>query len=300
MAGGLQKARNGGSLAKYDPEKGLKKIALLEGVEKHFARAKDAAKLKVAIREKLDAQAEFVFWWDTQANKDKGGRPTKLSTGRVGGFDRLGEDGKPTERIVRRWRQKLNDRDAFERTYQQSVERYRKILEFDSTPHVSQNSGENEWYTPPEYIAAARAVLGEIDLDPASSDKANAVVQASQIFTLQESGLEKPWHGRVWMNPPYAQPLVGQFAAKLADSVKTGDVLAAVVLVNNATETAWFTAIADVSSAVCFPTGRVRFWSPTKETAAPLQGQAVLYAGPNTDGFCTEFRSFGLIARFEH
>jgi len=33
------------TLTKYDPQKGLKKIALLEGVEKHFARAKDATKL---------------------------------------------------------------------------------------------------------------------------------------------------------------------------------------------------------------------------------------------------------------
>lgn len=162
-------------------------------------------------------------------------------------------------------------------------------------PHVAYNAGNNEWYTPPEYIEAARAVLGEIDLDPASTAAANNIVGAALYYTAEDDGLAFFWSGRVWMNPPYASELVSRFSDKLVRHYIAGDVPEALVLVNNATETGWFQAMLERASAVCFVKGRVRFLDPDGNPGAPLQGQAVLYLGGNTGKFAEHFGRFGVI-----
>ncbi len=164
-------------------------------------------------------------------------------------------------------------------------------------PHVAQNTGYNEWYTPEEYIKAARKVMGGIDLDPASSKEANTVVKAKRIFTAEQDGLQQEWKGRVYMNPPYTAGLVSKFIDKMVESVSSNQVTEAVVLVNNATETSWFYQLIQIASAVCFLRGRVKFWQPSGQTGPPLQGQAVIYIGPNVKEFRVEFADLGWTVR---
>jgi ParB family chromosome partitioning protein len=164
-------------------------------------------------------------------------------------------------------------------------------------PHVANNSGENEWYTPHEYIQAAREVMGEIDLDPASSDIANKIVGAKVYFTAEDDGLRYSWDGRVWMNPPYASELIGKFCTKLIYEIQiTQGVDEAIVLVNNATETAWFSELISEAKAVVFTRGRVRFLDINGNPGAPLQGQAIIYFGNHTDRFINSFSKFGWAA----
>lgn len=164
--------------------------------------------------------------------------------------------------------------------------------------HVSSNSGENEWYTPPQYIEAAREVMGRIDLDPASNPLANEWIRADTIYTKDNNGLAQEWHGRVWMNPPYAQPLITNFAEKLVEEYKAGRVSEAIVLVNNATETRWFQTLAGAATAVCFSKGRIKYLDATGTPAnTPLQGQAFLYFGRDDfiGTFDTVFERFGVV-----
>lgn len=162
--------------------------------------------------------------------------------------------------------------------------------------HVANNSGDPEWYTPEKYIEAARDVLGSIELDPASSELANEHVQAAQYYTEEEDGLEQPWGGKVWLNPPYSSGLIEPFTRKLCGAYNRGDVPEAVLLVNNATETKWFQRVLQHASAVCLPKGRIRYINPDREeTNSPLQGQAFLYLGDALGQFANTFEQFGTI-----
>jgi ParB family chromosome partitioning protein len=165
--------------------------------------------------------------------------------------------------------------------------------------HVANNSGNNEWYTPPEYVAAAQDVFahlwfddecprGDVDcdgcdcsaiqVDPASSDVAQRTVRAHTYYTAETNGLEQEWRGTVWMNPPYSGSLVGKFIDKLIHEFTAERVTAAIVLVNNATETAWAQKLLGFSSAVCFPAGRIKYHDATGKPAnTPLQGQMFVF-----------------------
>jgi phage N-6-adenine-methyltransferase len=165
-----------------------------------------------------------------------------------------------------------------------------------STPYLARNTGNNEWHTPAEYLEVVRKVLGTIDLDPASNPVAQETVKASQFFTLENDGLSRPWHGRVWLNPPYSQPAIAQFAEKLVAEWQAGNIEAALVLTNNASDTGWFHTLAQACTAFCLTRGRIGFEAPDGAVAATLRGQAFFYFGTNPVTFHRVFAQYGLTA----
>jgi phage N-6-adenine-methyltransferase len=159
----------------------------------------------------------------------------------------------------------------------------------------TQGTGENEWYTPADIIHDARAVLGVIDLDPASSEQAQRNVRALQYFTLADDGLKRMWHGNVWLNPPHAQPHIEDFADKMIAEIEAGRVASAIMLTHNYTDTAWFQKLATKANAVCFPKGRIRFEAPDGTLASPTQGQAFFYFGKDVPKFSEVFAPLGFV-----
>jgi phage N-6-adenine-methyltransferase len=170
------------------------------------------------------------------------------------------------------------------------------LLSIAGAGHVSAASGENEWYTPERYIDAARRAMGGIDVDPASCEAANLNVSAKVFYSIEDDGLEQSWIGRIWMNPPYSKDLCGRFIEKLRGEVLNGNCQQACVLVNNATETQWGQVLLGISSAVCFPSGRIQFIDKTgKKANSPLQGQMICYIGTDVFNFAEAFQHIGVV-----
>lgn len=167
------------------------------------------------------------------------------------------------------------------------------LLRLATGAHVGHNSGNSEWYTPQEYADAVHSVMGFIDTDPCSCEAANEVVRAETYYTVDDNGLLKEWEGCVFVNPPYGDGTVSEFAAKLVYEIDAGRTTQAIFLVNNCTETRWFQSLVDFASAICFPCGRISFWSPDKKSKSPLQGQVILYFGDGYKRFKQVFSAFG-------
>jgi ParB family transcriptional regulator, chromosome partitioning protein len=158
-------------------------------------------------------------------------------------------------------------------------------------PHAA-GGGSVEWYTPRSYLERARQVMGDFDLDPASSAVAQEQVRAKSYFTVGDDGLSQPWNGRVWCNPPYCE--AGKFVAKLIDEFSAGRISQAVLLVNSYTDTRWFHDAAAACAAICFTKGRIYFERPDGERLEqPAYGSAFIYFGEHVGRFRGAFGEVG-------
>lgn len=107
-----------------------------------------------------------------------------------------------------------------------------------------------EWYTPP-WIFEELDV--SFDLDPASPhDMDLPWIPAKKRYTVFDNGLAKPWHGRVWMNPPYGEET--EFWMRRMAAHGNG-----IALVFSRTDTEWFHEAIATADAALFIKGRIDF-----------------------------------------
>lgn len=157
---------------------------------------------------------------------------------------------------------------------------------------------EIEWYTPPEYIEAARQVMGAIGLDPATDPIPQEWIRATIFYTTLDDGLIQPWQGRVWLNPPYSTTS-GQsnqeiWALKLIKEYQAGQVTEAILLVKASLGYNWFDRLFD-AYPVCFKRGLISFINSDRESGPAKLGSAFFYLGPNLARFASVFSQFGRV-----
>lgn len=171
---------------------------------------------------------------------------------------------------------------------------------------ITGSSETNEWHTPAHIIALARQALGEIDLDPASSAAANAIVQASSYYTSTEDGYARPWGNlatprRVWLNPPYGKEEgerhsnTIRWSRKLITEYEAGRVSAAILLVKAALGYNWFEDLW-YAYTTCFVRERLSFIRPNGDDAGESKhATALVYLGNDIALFTAVFRTVGRV-----
>lgn len=162
------------------------------------------------------------------------------------------------------------------------------------------SSKTNEYYTPPRYVEMARQVMGGIDLDPASCVKAQEIVRARCYYTIADDGLTQPWHGNIFLNPPY-----GKIANRSSQSVWaqaalthwfSGKIDEGIVLLRAAVGYKWFEELWDVFPSVCFARERIAFIRADGSVGGKSkQGAVFFYVGEDTSAFSTVFSSIGRV-----
>ena len=147
------------------------------------------------------------------------------------------------------------------------------------------------WYSPPHIVELIIQVLGEINLDPCADDGRH--IPAGKHYTFADNGLEQPWCGKVYMNPPYSHP--GVWMKKLQLEFETGNVDEAIALVPAATDTNWLSPVLK-TQPVCFWKGRIKFLGQDyKPLSSARQSHVLVYWGNNWQKFREIFKDYGVV-----
>jgi hypothetical protein len=257
-------------------------------------RVKDPTALEGAVLRKLEAQRDFAAQYQGLFQV---GRPEKNSDSavRISGDEWCLSFGFHV-RTVRRWCELL-DVAAYAGRQKAIVRKCWELAELWQAANYS--SVSNEWYTPAKYLEAVREVLGGIDLDPASSAQANAVVRATEFFSQEDDGLTRKWFGRAFMNPPYGKheehrSLAAAFCNKAIDEFATGNIEACIILVNSLHSQSWQRPLYDY--AICFVNHRIHFISADgEENENPTFQNIFVYLGRDIAKFAEVFSRFGYV-----
>jgi hypothetical protein len=135
--------------------------------------------------------------------------------------------------------------------------------------HQPQASKNVSWVTPRWILEP----LGEFDLDPCTPHEMPWKT-AKIRYTVEDDGLAQPWHGRVWLNPPFDKKNRWNFLRRMAEHGN------GIALVAASTEVNWFKQwIWGYATSVLFLTERPYFHYPDGTRGPSNSGCSICLAG---------------------
>lgn len=163
---------------------------------------------------------------------------------------------------------------------------------------LSPKQSVQDYFTPPEYIAAAREAMGGLDLDAASHPIANRAHKVPDYFHINRSAFDNDWYGRVWLNPPY-----GNNAPWFERIIKFLDSGAVDQLCMLSPVWAFTTGLAkdtvmrrSAGMMLLHPTPK--FWGNADNKTGVNHPHAVVYFGHRVDEFFNAFGFLGIPMEF--
>lgn len=177
--------------------------------------------------------------------------------------------------------------------------------------NIQHSSRADDWMTPIWVIDKVKAVLGSIDLDPASSMVANLRIDAFRYLTEEDNGLTIPWGGTVYCNPPGGklgnQSKTVLFWQKLLRERDQGRIADAIFMCFSVealqtTQNKGTLSIGDFM--ICIPAKRISFDDPTGQRGgAPSHSNCIAYVPGRLDRsarFRSVFQGVGVVLAGAH
>jgi phage N-6-adenine-methyltransferase len=140
--------------------------------------------------------------------------------------------------------------------------------------HAGNSSIDQSWQTPPKLLDALYRVFERFDLDPCAPRRTRPTVRARLHYTAEDDGLSLPWHGAVFVNPPYGRPLAA-WIAKAHHEATSGRARVVVALLPARPDTRYWHEHVAGKATVFFLRGRLRFSGSTQ--CAPFPSALVLW-----------------------
>lgn len=133
----------------------------------------------------------------------------------------------------------------------------------------------DEWFSPPEIFDSLGLMF---DLDPCSPGP-DHWVPARKVYTKADDGLRQPWHGLVFMNPPF-----GERHGHVPWLRKFFDHANGIAIVRAYTSSDWFhDDVVPRAETFLFPRGKTKFIRGSEMCSVTKAGIVVHPAGSRGD-----------------